>query len=614
MIESLQQKLPHLPPKCGVYLFKDARGAPIYIGKARELNKRVRSYFQRPTGIGNKLGAMLRNISDVEVIMTDSEVEALILEANLVKEYRPRYNVNLKDDKSFPQIRVTPEKFPQVFLTRMIRQDGSRYFGPFTDVKQTKAVLRKFKAILGIRNCRFRITDESIAQGKHQLCLDYHINICGGPCRGKVSEAEYRKNVSRLIDVLNGKTADLLDHLHRRMEELSSRKKFEEAALVRNQIRVVEGFALGQKVVSGEKVDRDLIAICHNGRDACGLVFKIRNGRLVGRAHFYLGQVVAKSEGEILESFIKQYYHRVDFIPKEILLGEWVEDSEPIQRWLMGKRKGRVILTVPRRGPKAALMRMAQRNAELLLEELKLQRLKTAFVPPILEELKKDLRLHKLPRHIEAFDISNIGGKDAVASMVSYRDGLAQKSEYRRFKIRTLSRQDDPTMMAEVIGRRYKRILEEGKDLPDLILVDGGRGQLSSALFALEQLGIENQFIIGLAKKLEEIYLPGLAEPHGIPKSSASLRLLRRIRDESHRFALDYHRKLRKKRTLVSELDQIEGISEKRKKTLLKYFGSVEKVARAPVGDLLQVEGIGSQLVRKIYGHFHPQEGFKEVF
>lgn len=605
----LEEKLENLPSKPGVYLFKDAKGKVIYVGKAKSLKNRVRTYFQKSADGSPKLRVMTSKICDLETIVTDSEVEALILEANLIKEYKPRYNITLKDDKSYPYIRVTKEKFPRIFPTRKILQDGSRYFGPYTDVHSMRSLLKTVRRIFPIRSCNYRLDDKSVQSGKYKVCLDYYIKRCPGPCEGLISEEGYRKIVNQVVSFIDGKNNALVEELRREMEEKAAQKRFEEAARIRDQINFIEVFQSKQKVVSNEMVDRDILTVCTEGDLACGVLFKVRDGKIVGRQHFHLNTPKEESSADVLSSFLKQYYLKAQFIPEEIFLPEPVEEMDFIEEWLRRKRRGRVKLVVPQRGEKAKLMRMCQKNAELLLEELKLQKMKAKdYLPYSVKALQRDLRLPKPPRRIEAFDISNISGSDAVASMVTFVNGRPHKSDYRKFRIKTVERIDDFAMMAEVIYRRYSRLLEEKAPMPDLILVDGGKGQLSSTLSSLERLNLKDQPVVALAKRLNEVYLPGLSDPQSISKSSPGLKLLMQIRDEAHRFAIQYHRKLRGKRTISSELDEIKGVGGVRKQALLKHFGSLEAVKEASAEQLSEVEGISLSLAEEIWRHFHKEE------
>jgi excinuclease ABC subunit C len=454
-----------------------------------------------------------------------------------------------------------------------------------------------------IRSCNFFIDDEVVRKKKIRVCLDYHIRKCEGPCEGLVSQERYNEMIQQVGVLLGGKTGALKEKLHKEMTLLAAEMRFEDAALLRDRIRGLEAYSERQKVVDLNEKDRDLAAFAVEGDDACGVIFKIREGRLIGRHHYYMTGVDGKEEPEIMEGLINQYYLTVDDVPPEILAGAEVENKRAVEDWLTTRRGGRVVLSLPSEGEDAKLIRLTKNNARFLLDDLKLQRLKRKeIVPHAVQVLQRDLRLRKLPGTIECFDISNIQGKDPAASLVVFVDGKPRKSEYRKFRIRSVSGPDDFASMREVVQRRYRRMLEEGKELPDLIMVDGGKGQLSSALEALSTLEIEGQQIIGLAKKLEEIFFPGAHDPIILPKASAALRLLQRIRDEAHRFAVTYHRTLRSKRTLTTELDLIEGIGKVRAKELLEVFGSVQGVKFATEEQLGEI--VGTSVAAKIRGHF----------
>ncbi len=604
--QQLQEKLDALPQKPGVYLFKDSRGKIIYIGKAKSLRNRVRSYFQAGRIEGPKLQRLVSRIADVEIIVTDSEMEALILEMNLVKEYKPRYNVNLKDDKSFPYIRVTNEPYPRIFPTRKIVRDGSRYFGPYTDVAQMRALLKTIGRIFPIRSCNYDINEETIRKGKYKVCLDYHIKKCDGPCEGLISEQEYQQIVNQVVNFINGRDQLVVQELTEKMKDLAARRKFEEAARIRDRIKFIENFQYKQKVVTDDFKDRDVVAVALEDEDACGVIFKIREGKIIGRQHYYLNGVFKDAFDEVVASFVKQYYLKADFIPKEIYLPAEIPEQDQVETWLSERAGGPVKIIVPKQGERAKLVAMCGKNAQLLLKELQLQKARAKDRPPhSVQALQRDLHLKHPPRRIEAFDISNIQGTDPVASMVCFVDGVAKKSDYRRFKIRSKQTPDDFAMMREAIARRYGGSLAEKLPLPDLILVDGGKGQLSAALQALKDVGKADIPVVALAKRLDEVFVPGQSEPQNIPRTSSGLKLLQRLRDESHRFANTFHRELRKKRTAVSELENIPGIGPARRRALLKYYGSVQAIREASVDDLLLVDGINEELARAIWDYFH---------
>lgn len=600
---AVEEKLQNLPNQPGVYLYRNEKGKVIYVGKAKNLRSRVRSYFQDSRNLAPRTRRLVQQIHDLDTIIVDSEVEALILEANLIKEHRPRYNVFLKDDKSYPYIRITNEPFPQVFVTRRIVQDGSKYLGPYTDVKHLRHIVKTVRKIFPIRSCKFLLNEEVIAARKVKLCLDYHIHRCQGPCEGLVSQAEYNRMIRQVEQFLRGKTRELLNELETRMKQEAEKMNFEEAARIRDQIKMIDSYQfVAQKVVLGDFEDRDVIALAHEDEDACAVVFKIRDGKVVGRQHFYLEGVQEREDGEILQTFLQQYYLNADYYPSQILLPlPLPEEPELVEKWLSETAGQKVELLVPQIGEKKKLLNLCQKNAKFLLDELSLQKLKQKdHLPFSVRELQKHLRLEKPPRRIEGFDISNIQGRDAVASLVCFEDGRPKKSEYRIFKIRSKSTPDDFTMMHEVVFRRYKRRLEESAPLPDLILIDGGKGQLSSALQALQELNIQHQPILGLAKRLEEVFLPGMSDPINLPKRSAGLKLLQQVRDEAHRFAIGHFHKQHKKSTLKSPLDEVPGIGPARKAHLLKTFGSLKKIKEASVEELREKGKLPVSVIEKL--------------
>jgi excinuclease ABC subunit C len=544
---------------------------------------------------------MMKKVVDFETIVTDSEVEALILEANLIKEHYPRYNVNLKDDKSYPYIRVTEEPYPRIFITRKIVRDGSRYFGPYTDVGSVRQLMAAVRRIFPVRSCRLKIDEESIRNKKHRVCLDYHIGRCDGPCEGLISREAYLQIISQVVDFINGKNVRLISDLTGRMKSLAEQKRYEEASRIRDEIRSIEAFQSRQKVVDAVRVNRDIVSLAIEGEDACGVVFDVRDGKITNRHHFYLNGVEGLSESEVLTSFVKQYYHRTDSVPDEILFPFRLCDAETVQAWLDRKKNQHIQFGFPQKGKKAELMAMCTQNAKLLLNELLFQKSQTGdWIAPPVKALQQDLHLDRLPKRIEAFDISNISGSDAVGSLVVFENAKPKKSGYRKFKIRNVKGIDDFAMMAEVIQRRYSRLLKDGEAFPDLILVDGGKGQLSSALSVLKELEIEDQPIIGLAKQLEEVFIPGILDAQTLPKSSSSLKLLQRIRDEAHRFAVSYHRQQRGKRMVKSLLDDIPGIGAKRRNALMKAFGSIDGIRKASVEEIARVKGMNKMIAEKL--------------
>lgn len=605
-LKNLADKLDNLSRKPGVYLFKDKDGEIIYIGKAKVLRNRVRSYFQDNRRLDAKTQHLVPRIADLEAIITDTEVEALILEATLVKEHQPRYNINLKDDKSFPFLRVTNEPFPRIFPTRKTIRDGSRYFGPYTDVIRLKSLLSTIKKLFPIRSCKLPLTNESIREGKYKVCLNYHIHRCNGPCEGFISAQEYRQTIEYIVEFIKGHTEYIEQDIKRRMEALASELKFEQAARLRDQLRSIEMFAQRQKVLDPDLGDRDIIAASLEDEDACCVVFKVRQGKMIGKDFFFLQNVEGEPLASVVLVFMQQFYLKSEDVPPEILIPcSLGEEQEPLEQWLALEGSKRVRLISPQRGEKVRLLEMCERNARHHLEELKIKKLQAKeYIAGSVKALQKALNLPAPPKRIEGFDISNIQGTNPVASMVCFINGRAAKAEYRRFRIRVKESPDDFAMMNEAVKRRYSRLLREGKPLPDLILIDGGKGQLSAALAALEEAGVENQSIIALAKRLDEVFIPQVPDAQNIPRDSAGLKLLQRVRDESHRFAVAYHRKLRGKHALVSDLDGIPGIGKKRRELLLQAFSSVANLKKAGAEELMQINGISEKIAEKIIAHW----------
>jgi excinuclease ABC subunit C len=609
----IEDKLNTLPAKPGIYQFLDKKGQILYVGKAINLRNRVRSYFQKSRHLDPRLMIMVKKVSDLMFIITDSDVEALILEANLIREHKPRYNINLKDDKSYPYIRITAEDFPQVFPTRRMIRDGSSYFGPYTNVKDMRNALTTLKRIFSIRSCKYSLSPESIENKKVDLCLDYYIKKCKGPCQGFQNKEEYGQMIEQIKEFLRGKTSRLQIELEKEMHELAFQQKYEDAARIRDKIDILEKYRNSQKIVMSDIKDRDIFAMASEDDDACAVIFKIREGKVINRVHYYLNSILHKKSDEILEQFINQYYTRTEELPHEILLMEQIEQQDIIEKWLSDRSDRPVKIINPKAGEKKKLIKMCEKNAHYLLEELKLQKMKSRnFVPHVLNSLQRDLRLSKPPRHIECFDISNIQGTDPVASMVCFIDGRPKKSAYRKYSIKSKSTPDDFAMMREVIHRRYTRLKEEKKEFPDLIIIDGGKGQLSSAWSVLNTLDITDLAIIGLAKRLEEIFFPGVSDAQMLPRTSSSLKLLQQIRDEAHRFAITFHRQKRKKRTLQSDLDKIPGIGPKRRNDLLKKFGSVKKIRELELGEMKRISGLPEQIAINIYNHFQTHKKSNE--
>ena len=586
-----------MPREPGVYIMKGEEGQIIYIGKAKVLRSRVQQYFRPQANDGRRqFRALVRSVRDLEYIVTDTELEALILESNLIKTHKPRYNISLKDDKKYPYIRITKERFPRIVVTREVVKDGSRYLGPYTDVKAMRRMLETMHRLFRIRSCHYDLPKANV-----RVCLDYEIKRCDGPCEGLIVAEAYQKIIDEAVLFLTGRHRQVMTVLDERMKRAAAALKYEEAAIYRDRIRALEQAASRQKVVSNDLTDWDAIAIAREDDEACGVVMEVRDGRLIGRQNYFVGGVLDASEEEVVSAFVQLFYATATFVPKEVCLPCDIEDRETVLDWLSERARAGVEIRLPQRGDKFRLMKMAENNARLLLTERRLKREnRRSQAPAAVLALQRDLHLEKAPRWIEAVDISNIQGSDPVASLVCFVDGRARKREYRHFKITGIEGPNDFAMMQQVVTRRFKRLMEENKPFPDLLLVDGGKGQLSSAIAALRALGIADQPVVGLAKRLEEVFLPGLSNAQNIPKTSSSLKLLQMLRDESHRFAIAHHRKLRQKRTLTSELDDIPGVGPSRRKALLKHFGSVKRVREATVEDVAQVKGVSLKLATAI--------------
>jgi len=600
----LENKLKNLPAKPGIYQFKNNKDKVIYVGKARNLKSRVKSYFH--SGASNaKTLALVKKISDIELVITDSEIEALVLENNIIKELKPRYNIDLKDDKSFPFIKITNEPYPRIYSTRRVIKDGSKYFGPYTSVKSMKAALRMINQIFKIRSCKYDINDDTIKRKKFKVCLDYHIKKCDGPCEGLVSEIEYNEMVQEVIKVIRGKTDDLIKELEVKMEQAAERTQFESAAMIRDKIEQLMMITSKQKIVSNDFEDRDVISVANESRDSACSIFNIRSGKLVSKKQLKLKLHGEEELPEIYNAAIKFYYGEYTEIPKEILLETKPDDSELLLEWLNIRSNKKVKFIIPQRGELRSLVKMCKQNAILQLKEIQLQKIKKeGLVSYSVAALQRDLRLKNLPKKIECFDISNLQGSDTVASMVVFVDGKPKKSLYRKFIIKDVEGPDDFASMQEVIERRYKRLLQNEEMLPDLIMVDGGKGQLSSALQVLNKLDIKQVPIIGLAKRLEEIFFPGNSEAESIPKTSSSLKLLQQVRDEAHRFAITFHRNRRSKRTFKTELTSIEGIGPSTAQKLIKEIGSLQAIKNAPLEVLSAVVGKRkSEIINNYYNN-----------
>ena len=580
MNQSVQDKLKQVPTEPGVYQFLNSAQKIIYIGKAKNLRNRVRSYFQKSKYQSPKNVTMVRHITDLEWIVVRNEVEALMTEANLIKTHHPRYNIDLRDDKTYPFIRITNEPFPQVVLTRKIIRDGSKYYGPFTDVWRLRMTMKALYKVFPIRSCIFYLDEAVVKEKKVSICLDYHIKKCEGPCEGLVPQGHYLEMVKRIEELMKGKTKLTESYISNMMKEASSKQNYEEAAMYRDQLNAILSFKEKQSHVATDFEERDVIALARKGSLGVAVVLRIRNGRIFSRDKLSLKQLDDNDEST-LKTIVTRFYMDSDFIPREMSLQVCPLDEKELNIWLKKKRKGAVRFLYPKKGEKAKELRITMQNARLLLGEWIINREKRKDqVPKMLDQLREDLSLDVPPRRIEAFDISHLGGTNTVASMVCFMDTRPRKTEYRKFNIKSVDGIDDYAAMREVVFRRYKRVKEEEKPLPDLVLIDGGKGQLSMAVSALRELGLDYIPVIGLAKRLDEIFVPGNSEPQSIHKQSSGLILLMRIRDEAHRFAVTYQRQKRNKKLVHSVFADIPGMGKKRLEKLLQSFDGPEAIAK----------------------------------
>ncbi len=582
-------KIALLPTSPGIYQYKDKLGKIIYVGKAKNLRNRVRSYFQSGHIKDAKTTALISKINDVEVIIVDSEAEAFILEDNLIKKYKPRYNIMLKDDKTYPFIKVTNEEYPQIIFTRKIIKDGSIYLGPYTDIKSIKFILNTLFNIFQIRTCNKKISSNSIKQNA-KPCLEYYIKKCKAPCINEISKKEYNDNIKMVTQVLLGKTKNLIKNLENLMYSYAENLEYEKAADTKKRIELLNEFSAKQKIVSTDLIDRDVFGIALNDNYACTLVFNIREGKLISKHHFIITNTSFATESEILERTIEKWYMNSDNIPKELLIPNEIEQEEYILSLLSNIKKQTVSIQVPQIGDKHKLVEMANNNAEFILKEyLLIIEKREQKIPYAVATLQKDLNLKILPKRIECYDNSHFQGTDIVSSMVVFIDGKPKKSEYRKYKAKEVTQNDDFATMRETIYRRFKRAIDENQKLPDLVIIDGGKGQLSSAYGILKDLNLDKKIaIIGLAKRLEEIFIPENSNSIILPKTSSSLKLIQQLRDEAHRFAITFHRKLRDKHLTASELDNIKGIGKLTKEKLLLNFKTINAIRNANDTELLK--------------------------
>jgi excinuclease ABC subunit C len=593
----LKEKLETVPAQPGVYLFKDGEGAVVYVGKARSLRDRVRSYFQAGRPVEVWRGDMAAQIADLDLVVTDTDMEALALENNLIKRHRPRYNVLLRDDKNHPYLKLTlTEEYPRLHVVRRVGEDGNAYGGPYIPALLGRKTAGMVHKLFGVRSCK-----EVLNGRRPRPCLQYQIGRCLAPCVAEITSLErYRQACDDARLFLEGRTEEVLRRLKEQMSRAAAEDRFEEAASLRDQVRALERLDTPQKITTTDLEERDFFGAYVSGERAALQVFSVRDGKVVAREGFLLDKLAEPET--VLSSSLQQYYAQGRYVPREILVPSVLPDAELLQAWLSARRGGPVRIRVPQRGEKVRLLDLVTRNARLAFDlEWRHPRRQSQ---EILRALRDLLDLEVEPRRIECFDISNIQGSDVVASLVVFEDGLPRKSDYRTFRVRGLAgTPDDFASMREVVGRRYRRLLEEGKELPDLILVDGGKGQLGAAMEALAELGVGHQPVASLAKREEAIFLPGRAEPVLLPRSSPVLQLVQRVRDEAHRFAVGFHRKTRARRTLHSELDEIPGVGPARRRKLLSRFGSLRGVRAASLLEL--AASVGAATAARIRERLH---------
>src|ERR1700730_13092499 len=638
MNEKIQSVLNSLPHKPGIYIMKDASGTILYVGKAISLYNRVRSYFQESTDLSPKNRSMVAKIEDIEFLVVKNEVEALVLESNYIKQYRPKYNVLLRDDKNYPYIKVAlTEDFPRVYRVRSFARDGNRYFGPYTNSGAVDATLDLLNKLFAFRTCRYDASnwapprnEEPPAGWKQKLlprpCTQYYIHRCIAPCVAYASREAYDAVIQQVILFLEGKHDEVVKNLQAQMQEAAEQLNFEEAARIRDRIQAVERVLEKQRVISTEgQDDQDVIALASGEDETCAQVFFFRNGKLVGREYFILQGTRDSSPGEVMSSFFLQFYESSPHIPAEIIVEAEPDDRAALQSWLKEKRKGAVTVTAPKRGEKLRLVEMVKQNAQEVLEQQRIKWLSDSQKTQLaLEEIQEALNLAAPPQRIECYDISNTQGTNSVGAMVVFEAGRPKNSEYRRFKIKTVEGPNDFASHQEVLRRRFRRQahseqagdeqleaplasdnaqaerpLQHEWTMPDLVIIDGGKGQLSAAMAVLQELHIDVP-TVGLAKENEEIFTPASPDPIILPRSSQGLYMVQRIRDEAHRFGITYHRKLRSDRTFKSVLDEIPGIGPKRKQALMKHFGSVRAISAASVEDLAALDGMTRDVAEKV--------------
>jgi len=612
--ELIEQQLATLPTKPGVYLMHNLKGQVIYVGKAINLANRVRSYFHASAQENAKTRRLVAEIASLEWIITDSEVEALILEANLIKKYRPRFNVRLKDDKRYPYLKITPEDFPKVLITRRMEQDGGRYFGPYTSTGALRETLDLLRRLFPYRTC-----DREITGTDAKPCLYFDLKLCLGPCIGAVDRTEYLTMLAQLTEFMEGRTENVMRDLERQIREAAEALHFERAARVRDRLLALRQVTERQKIVTTAALNQDVIALARDESNACVEVFFVRNGKLLGREYFVMEGGAGADDNEIMTAFLQQFYANAATIPPEILLPAQVAEAAVLQDWLRTQRGDVVYLNVPHEGAARELLDLAATNATETLTMLKAQWEADKHRNELaLQELQTALGLPRAPVRIECYDISTTQGVEVVGSMVVFEHGVAKKSDYRRFKIKTVTGQDDFASMREVLMRRFDRWrrVSSGElkgtrgsqgwgKLPDLVVVDGGKGQLGVAVEVLQAFELQDQVpVVGLAKRHEELFKPGESHSLVLEPTDPAILLLRRIRDEAHRFAITYHRQRRQKRGLASQLDEIPGIGPVKRRGLLSHFGSLAAIQSASIEELTQVRGISTTLATVIQGYF----------
>ncbi|TCO70743.1 excinuclease ABC subunit UvrC [Marinisporobacter balticus] len=618
----IKEQLKKLPASPGVYLMKNESGEIIYVGKAISLKNRVRQYFQSLKHQAAKVRAMVENITEFEYILTDSEVEALILEANLIKKYQPKYNVLLRDDKQYPYIKVAlKEKFPRVFKTRSVVKDESRYFGPFINVGAVNHTVEMLKKFYAVRTC-----NKKIGNKKDRPCLNFHIGKCLGPCSGDIEHEKYMKMIDEILLFLSGKHEDLVKKIEEKMKEAAKNMEFEKAAIYRDQINAIHSLMEKQKIIASSDIDQDLIAMARGVEDVCVMVFFVRGGKLIGRENYMIRASDDDTRAEIVSAFIKQFYAEAALVPKEILIQEEVDDTDLIEQWLTDKRGSKVRVKIPQRGEKKDLLALVHKNAVEVLEQFREKLIRDRQKSEgAIKELGTCLELSKVPFRIESFDISNTQGIDSVASMVVFENGKPKYSDYRRFKIKTIEGSNDYGSMQEVIYRRFKRGLEEQESLiekgilqeegkfsklPDLLLIDGGVGHVNAVLDVLSALNVQIP-TAGMVKddrhRTKDLLYNG--KNINIQKNTNIFQFIGRVQEETHRFAITYHKSLRGKTMVQSVLEEIAGIGEKRRIALLKHFESIEKIKKASVEELSVVDGMNMRAAKAVKDHFLKKQG-----